>query len=96
MKRLTTAEELAKHSRKQSIRECIEGSIPRSVPKDKRRVIVHNRVRHTVDTTNGENGFHCWTQLKTNELVPCKCEWAGMPHYRTNRLARLIAADLEE
>ena len=70
--------------------------LPRSVPKNKRRVIVHNPVQHAVDTPNGINGFRCWTQLKNNELVLCKCDWAGLPHYRAKRLARLIAADLDE
>jgi len=96
----TTVElrELAKKFQKQRRREYpgVPGCLPRSVPKDKRRVIVHNQVQHTVDTTNGENGFRCWTQLKTSELVSCKCGWAGLPHYRMKRLARLIAADLED
>jgi hypothetical protein len=35
------------------------------------------------------NGFRAWTQLLTNELVLCTCDWAGQdlhgrPHYRVN------------
>src|SRR5215510_13575522 len=53
-------------------------------------LIVHNHIRHKVDTSNGENGFRWRTQLKTNDVVACKCGWAGLPHFRTKaRLARL-------
>ena len=93
----TTVEmrELEKKRKKERHREYPVLMLPRSVPKNKRRVIVHNPVQHAVDTPNGINGFRCWTQLKNNELVLCKCDWAGLPHYRVKRLARLIAADLE-
>ena len=53
----TTVEmrELAKKFQKQRRHEYprTPGSLPRSVPKDKRRVIVQNHVQHTVDTANG-------------------------------------------
>ena len=64
----------------ESIRHCI--SIPRSIPKIKTRVIVHNHIRHTADMPAGANGFRCWTQLKSNAITNCECGWAGLRHYR--------------
>jgi hypothetical protein len=59
-------------------------AIPRKeLPKG--RVLVHNRV--TPYPKIGTNGFRAWTQFKTNRLVQCHCDWAGvdlhgLPHYR--------------
>jgi hypothetical protein len=55
---------------------------PRALPKDKRRVLVHNHIMHTVGMPIGVNGFRTWTQIKSNKIVHCKCGWAGLPHYR--------------
>jgi hypothetical protein len=51
------------------------------------RVLVHNHV--IPQPRIGMNGFRAWTQLLTNELVLCTCDWAGQdlhgrPHYRVN------------
>jgi hypothetical protein len=58
----------------------------RGIPKAlvKGRVLVHNHI--TPHRQIGANGFRAWTQLKTNRLVRCHCDWAGMdlhglPHY---------------
>ena len=44
---------------------------PHKLPK--RRVLVHNHVKHTVDMPDDLNGFRCWTQDMNNsvELVRC-------------------------
>jgi hypothetical protein len=39
------------------------------------RVLVHNHV--IPQPRIGMNGFRAWTQLLTNELVICTCDWAG-------------------
>jgi hypothetical protein len=40
------------------------------------RVLVHNRV--TPYPKIGTNGFRAWTQFKTNTLVQCHCDRAGV------------------
>ena len=55
------------------------------------RVLVHNHV--IPQPRIGMNGFRAWTQLLTNELVLCTCDWAGQdlhgrPHYRVNPCSR--------
>jgi hypothetical protein len=64
------------------------------VPRARRRtggaqgqVLVHNHV--IPQPRIGMNWFRAWTQLLTNELVLCTCDWAGQdlhgrPHYRVN------------
>jgi hypothetical protein len=59
-------------------------TLPRSIPAG--RVLVHNRVRRTVDMPSGVNGFRAWTQKFQRHLVPCKCGWSGLPHYRVRGL----------
>lgn len=59
---------------------------PRNLPSDKRRVIVHNHIMHTVDMPLGMNGFRAWTQFKSNKVVACKCGWSGLKHYRVKGL----------
>jgi hypothetical protein len=49
------------------------------------RVLVHNRVAPYPKI--GMNGIRAWTQFKTDTLVQCDCNWAGvdlhgLPHYR--------------
>ena len=49
------------------------------------RVLVHNDA--TPQRKIREHGFRAWTQLKTDRLVECHCDWAGvdlhgLPHYR--------------
>ena len=49
------------------------------------RVLVHNNA--TPSTKIGTNGFRAWTQLKTDRLVLCHCDWGGanlhgLQHYR--------------
>jgi hypothetical protein len=63
---------------------CYVTAIPRKeLPEG--RVLVHNRV--TPYAKIGMNGFRAWTQLKTDRLVQCHCDWAGVDlhgllHYR--------------
>jgi hypothetical protein len=65
-------------------RVCYVTAIPRKeLPEG--RVLVHNEV--TPYPKIGMNGFRAWTQLKTDRLVDCHCDWAGvdlhgLPHYR--------------
>jgi hypothetical protein len=62
---------------------CYVRAIPRNeLPEG--RVLVHNRV--TPYPKIGMNGFRAWTQFKTDRLVRCHCDWAGvdlhgLPHY---------------
>jgi hypothetical protein len=58
------------------------GQLPRRI--NKGRLLVHNDVEHSVNTTSGRNGFRAWTQSEPTlkELVKCNCGWAGLPHYR--------------
>jgi hypothetical protein len=75
------------------------GQFPRTLPKEKGRVIVHNHVMHTVDMPLGFNGFRAWTQIKSNKLVACKCGWSGLPHYRVKGLGSgtsVSAAQMEK
>jgi hypothetical protein len=49
------------------------------------RVLVHNHAKPYAQI--GRNGFGAWTQQKTDRLVECHCDWAGvdlhgLPHYR--------------
>jgi hypothetical protein len=55
---------------------------PKSEPRDRKRVIVHNRVAHTVDDWPGARGFRAWTQLQDDACVLCRCGWSGVKHYR--------------
>ena len=63
---------------------CYVTRIPRhALPEG--RVLVHNDV--TPQRKIREHGFRAWTQLKTDRLVECHCDWAGvdlhgLPHYR--------------
>jgi hypothetical protein len=40
-------------------------TIPRTVPAG--RVLAHNHVRHTIDMTQGRNGFRAWTWPKAKK-----------------------------
>jgi hypothetical protein len=62
--------------------ELIFSGPPKREPRDKRRVIVHNRVAHTLTQLPGAHGFRAWTQLKDNKCVTCRCGWGGVKHYR--------------
>ena len=77
------------------------GQLPTRI--NKGRILVHNNVEHSINTTCGRNGFRAWTQPEpaSPELVECNCGWAGLPHYsekqsgaKTDRaaLARALAA----
>jgi hypothetical protein len=46
------------------------------------RVLVHNHIVHTKDMPAGVNGFRFWTQKRAHDVVPCKCGWQRVPHYR--------------
>ena len=48
-------------------------------------VLVHNHVRHTVNTLSAERGFRGWFQKPSDRLTPCKCGWSGLPHYILKR-----------
>jgi hypothetical protein len=68
---------------------------PATLPKSVRdgRVLIHNHVRHKIDTPCGVEGFRAWTDTKPPpDFVPCPCGWAGLPHYahrdHVKRLAR--------
>jgi hypothetical protein len=54
---------------------------PKREPRDG-RVIVHNRVAHTISQIPGMHGFRAWTQLKDDDCVVCRCGWAGVKHCR--------------
>ena len=59
------------------------GHIPTRVAKG--RILAHNQVDHSVNTTCGRNGFQAWTQPEPapEGFVKCHCGWSGLPHYRT-------------
>jgi hypothetical protein len=63
---------------------CYITSIPRhALPEG--RVLVHNDA--TPQPKIRKHGFRAWTQLKTDRLVECHCDWVGvdlhgLPHYR--------------
>jgi hypothetical protein len=65
-------------------RVCYVTTIPRKeLPEG--RVLVHNDA--TPQPIIRKHGFRAWTQLKTDRLVECHCDWAGvdlhgLPHYR--------------
>ena len=85
---------LAEQMRKEGIRHV--PSIPKSLPEG--RVLVHNDV--TPKPKIGTNGFRAWTQLKTNRLVQCHCDWAGvdlhgLQHYRVRDLGSSAARNEE-
>jgi hypothetical protein len=48
------------------------------------RILAHNEVDHSVNTTSGRNGFRAWTQPEPapKGFLKCNCGWAGLPHYR--------------
>jgi hypothetical protein len=48
------------------------------------RILAHNQVDHSVNTTCGRNGFWAWTQPEPapKGFVKCNCGWAGLSHYR--------------
>jgi hypothetical protein len=80
--------------RKEGIRHV--PTIPKSLPKG--RVLVHNNV--TPNPKIGTNGFRAWTQLKTDRLVRCHCDWAGedlhgLQHYRVNEPSKSAAPNGE-
>ena len=57
-------------------------TVPRKVPSDARRLLVHNWVVPFSKTQpHGVRGFRVWTQLKAPDLVECKCGWSGLKHY---------------
>jgi hypothetical protein len=48
----------------------------------RRRVLMHNHVRHSVDMPCGVNGFRAWTDdMPQPGFKPCRCGWSGLPHY---------------
>ena len=54
---------------------CYITSIPRhALPEG--RVLVHNDA--TPQPKIRKHGFRAWTQLKTDRLVECRCDWAGV------------------
>ena len=63
---------------------CYMTRIPRhALPEG--RVLVHNNVMPQPKIR--QRGFRAWTQLNTDRLVQCHCDWAGvhlhgLPHYR--------------
>ena len=76
------AKKIAEQMNKDGV--CYVTAIPRKeLPEG--RVLVHNRV--TPYAKIGTKGFRAWTQFKTDRLVRCHCDWAGvdlhgLPHYR--------------
>jgi hypothetical protein len=53
---------------------------PRVVPSG--FLLCHNHVAHTVDGHNGANGFRFWICERVPDgFEPCRCGWAGLPHY---------------
>ena len=54
--------------------------MPKSIGKG--RVLMHNHIRHSVDTPCGENGFRTWTDDRPpRSFKRCECGWSGLPHY---------------
>ena len=64
-------------------RTCRAGTIPTAIPTG--YVLIHNHMRHAVDTPCGINGFRAWMQKPNNRLERRKCGWSGLPHYRVKR-----------
>jgi hypothetical protein len=55
-------------------------TVPRSVGKG--RFLYHNHIRHAVNSPCGLLGFRGWTDSVLDEdFEPCRCGWAGLPHY---------------
>jgi hypothetical protein len=66
--------------RKDKSRGVRGGTIPKMIPPG--RKLMHNQVRHYVDSRCGANGFRAWTADRVPEgFVKCPCGWAGLPHY---------------
>jgi hypothetical protein len=57
------------------------GGPPTRVPRNG-RIIVHNRVAHTLTQIPGAHGFRAWTQLPDRACVKCNCGWSRLPHFR--------------
>jgi hypothetical protein len=57
--------------------------VPKKIPTG--NVLVHNNVKHRVNTRSGTRGFRCWFQEPSDKLEPCGCGYAGLPHYRVKR-----------
>jgi len=56
------------------------GTVPKSIGKG--RVLLHNHMRHSLDTPCGENGFRAWTDDRPpRSFKRCECGWSGLPHY---------------
>jgi hypothetical protein len=83
-KKILTVEEFVASMKEETkdMRYCGSG-VPKRVPAG--RVLAHNHVQHTIDQADGVRGFRCWTWPKDKvprNFKPCKCGWAGLPHYR--------------
>jgi hypothetical protein len=56
------------------------GGLPKTIKPG--RFLHHNHIMHTVDMSNGVNGFRCWTNsFVSNGFAKCPCGWSGLPHY---------------
>ena len=65
-------------------RVCYMTAVPRKELREG-RVLVHNDA--TPQPKIRRHGFRAWTQQKTDRLIECHCDWAGvdlhgLPHYR--------------
>jgi hypothetical protein len=68
-----------------AVRYSTKFGMPAAEPKAG-RALVHNHVMHTVDMSNGVNGFRAWTQKMAPDLMRCRCGWSGLTHYRRRGL----------
>jgi hypothetical protein len=76
------AKKIAEQMNKDGV--CYVTAVPRKALAEG-RVLVHDQV--APHPKIGINGFRAWTQLRTDRLVRCNCDWAGvdlhgLPHYR--------------
>jgi hypothetical protein len=78
-------------SRKGGVNPVPFGELPSRI--NKGRILVHNNVEHSVNTTCGRNGFLAWTQPEPapEGFVKCNCGWAGLPHYSKPTSGGLIS-----
>jgi hypothetical protein len=69
-------------SKKRPALRYFEG-LPTSVPEG--RVLMHNRVRHSIDFLPRWNGFRAWIDTQPPlGFDSCACGWSGLAHCSTS------------
>src|SRR5215813_14240564 len=69
-----------KLERKRGMYYLATKTLPTAIPTG--YVLVHNHIRHRVNTPSGIRGFRAWFQKPSDRLEQCDCGWSGLPHYR--------------